>query len=248
MSEITFYILLTCSFVLLGLLGALLFFNLKELRELRNKVDTTEIRSKDAHQRIDKYLTERNLSISSASSATQVKTFLEKHIDRLQDQIDELKSKISNIDRQVYDMRYEVNDRQITILGGHDSNKNLSTSSASDTSKKRLNEEVVFLTTPNQDGSFEDGTAQLIYKDLTTIYQLNKTSPNRGTFQIVSRDGAIGFALQRPNIVIDPVCEPENAWDQSIRTIETVPDGLGEAELIDGRWKVTKKAKIRYVS
>ena len=45
---------------------------------------------------------------------------------------------------------------------------------------------------------------------------------------------------------ITPACTSENAISPNDSNIETIEDGIAE-KLPDGKWKVTTKARIRYI-
>lgn len=103
--------------------------------------------------------------------------------------------------------------------------------------------ETFFLSSPNSDGSFDENSASLTYKEGATIYRFTKISNNKANFQIDEKEASIKLALQYRDKRIDPVCEATNAFNQA-KLITTVQQG--EAELQSGKWVVSKKAKIKY--
>lgn len=112
----------------------------------------------------------------------------------------------------------------------------------------KSNPEIFYLSTPNSDGTFNDSSASLSYKEGASIYKFTKIGNNKAKFQIDERDASIKLALQYTDKNIDPVCEAENAYNPRSNFIRTVVQG--EAELLDDKWLVykAKKAKIRYES
>lgn len=227
--------------VLLGFLGAFLFVYWKRLEQ---SVRNADIRAKDAHNRIDKYQSNKNVaSISTSTSATTLQSYMDKHIDRLQEQIEEIKTKTESLHNEVILLR---NNQSYSSIRVEDMSAQRGWNSAYSATKadSSKDKEVIFLTTPSDEGTFDATTAQTTYKDQQTVYQLTKRTSNLGSFQIADKDGAIASALRYPYKMIDPVCDSENANSNS-RSITTVEQG--EAELIENKWKVTKKAKIRYV-
>lgn len=104
--------------------------------------------------------------------------------------------------------------------------------------------EILFLSTPNSDGSFNESSASSIYKDGASIYRLIQTSISNAYFQIDEKETSIKLALQYPDKNIDPVCDAENAFNPRSKRISTIKKG--EAELQNGKWVINSKAVIRY--
>ena len=120
---------------------------------------------------------------------------------------------------------------------------------SSSTSNKEIRQhepitEILFLSTPNSDGSFNEGSASTTYKDGASIYRLIKTGSVNAKFQIDEKETSIKLALQYPDKNIDPVCDAENAFNPRANRISTTK--WGEAELQNGKWKINSKAVIRY--
>lgn len=101
-----------------------------------------------------------------------------------------------------------------------------------------------YLSSPNSDGSFNENPTSLNYKDGTSIYKFTKTFNNKAVFQIYDSQTSIRLALTFPDKCIYPVCDSLNAYNLNAIEIETIQ--LGEAELIEDKWIVTKKAHISY--
>ncbi|MBW2937543.1 hypothetical protein KXJ69_05465 [Aureisphaera sp. CAU 1614] len=104
--------------------------------------------------------------------------------------------------------------------------------------------EILFLSTPNSDGSFNESSASNIHKDGATIYKLIKTQNDKAKFHIDEKESSIKLALQYPDKNIDPVCDAENAFNPRATRILTIK--LGEAELRGDKWIINVKAIIRY--
>lgn len=104
--------------------------------------------------------------------------------------------------------------------------------------------EILFLSTPNSDGSFNESSASNTYKDGASIYRLMKTGNSNANFQIDEKETSIKLALQYPDKNIDPVCDAENAFNPRANRISTIK--MGEAELQNGKWIINSKAVIRY--
>ena len=104
--------------------------------------------------------------------------------------------------------------------------------------------EILFLSTPNSDGSFNESSASNTYKDGASIYRLMKTGSANAKFHIDEKETSIKLALQYPDKNIDPVCDAENAFNPRANRISTIK--MGEAELQNGKWIINSKAVIRY--
>lgn len=104
--------------------------------------------------------------------------------------------------------------------------------------------EILFLSTPNSDGSFNESSASNTYKDGASIYRLMKTGSAIAKFQIDEKETSIKLALQYPDKNIDPACDAENAFNSRANRISTIK--MGEAELQNGKWIINSKAVIRY--
>lgn len=105
---------------------------------------------------------------------------------------------------------------------------------------------IFFLSTPNSDGSFNNSSANVTFKEGASIYKFQNIKDNRAQFKVDERDASVKLALSYPDKNIDPVCDALNAFDPRARKIFTVEPGV--AELVGDRWRVINKARIRYES
>lgn len=105
---------------------------------------------------------------------------------------------------------------------------------------------IFFLSTPNSDGSFNNSSASLHYKEGASIYNFQNTEENQAKFKIDEREASTKLAMRFPDKNIDPVCEAVNKFDPNPKSIFTVEPGV--AELVGDRWRVITKARIRYES
>lgn len=104
--------------------------------------------------------------------------------------------------------------------------------------------EILFLSTPNSDGSFNESSASNTYKDGASIYRLMKTGSANAKFQIDENEASIKFALTYPDKCIIPVCDSVNEYEPKYTKIKTLSQG--ESDLQDGKWVLKSKAVIRY--
>ena len=105
---------------------------------------------------------------------------------------------------------------------------------------------IFFLSTPNSDGSFNNSSASLLYKEGASIYKFQNIKENQANFKIDEREASTKLAMRFPDKNIDPVCDAVNKFDPNPKSIFTVEPGL--AELVGDKWRVITKARIRYES
>lgn len=146
---------------------------------------------------------------------------------------DEIKKQISGFN----DIPLEISERISDELFNTPNIKETKTSNT---------DKIFFLSTPNDDGSFNESSVSFFFKPGASIYRFTKKSAKRASFRIESHEDAFRFALEYPEKNIYRVCDAENTKDSSSQKIKTISEG--EAELSDSKWKVITKAKIRYES
>jgi HAMP domain-containing protein len=112
--------------------------------------------------------------------------------------------------------------------------------------REEARHEVFYLSVPAEDGSFKAAYASSLYREGASIYKFTRTSRCEADFQIDDRESSIKSALEFPDRTIDLVCEAENAFNPKATRIFTSRDGVGKAKLVEDKWVVTRKARIRY--
>ena len=105
---------------------------------------------------------------------------------------------------------------------------------------------ILYLSTPNADGSFNESSAQNSYREGASIYKFTLLSIDRANFEIDVRESSIRLALQYPDKNIDPVCNALNSFTVNTKSIRT--DKPGTAVKDGDKWIVTNasKAIIKY--
>ena len=101
---------------------------------------------------------------------------------------------------------------------------------------------IFYLSTPNDDGSFNENSAHFSFSEGKSIYKFTKISESKANFVIDNR--SISFATKYPDIRIDPCCNPLNAFNPN--ALKIITDTPGIAELNNGQWVLITKAEIRY--
>lgn len=104
--------------------------------------------------------------------------------------------------------------------------------------------EVLYFSTPNEDGSFNVSAASTSFMDDASIYRMTKTSAAKAEYKIDDRPSAIRLALQYPELRIERCCIPQNAFNHKAKRIVTRKPG--KMELMGDKWIIVTKAKISY--
>ncbi|MGK7395283.1 MAG: hypothetical protein ACNS62_11970 [Candidatus Cyclobacteriaceae bacterium M3_2C_046] len=110
--------------------------------------------------------------------------------------------------------------------------------------KKKSDDKVFYMPTPNEDGSFNANARQDQFIEGKSIYKFIKTSDTSAEFQIENKTSSVQLALQYSNVRIQPCCEPMNAFNLKAHAIITAEKGLVELEM--DKWVLKRKARIRY--
>ena len=206
-----------------GLIGSTSYLSLQlgniknDLRVLQNKFASFERKSNIPPTTLVKTSTTSNSS----------------EINELKDAINELISRVGSLETNT--TKKDNTNPEAVTMGWQDQQP-----------KTEPMREVFYLSTPNEDGSFNDKSAHSSYKEGASMYKFTKISYNQAEFQLDERETSFKLAFEYPDKNIDPVCDAQNAFNPKAGRIVTVQGGSGKAELIGDKWKVTSKAKIRY--
>ncbi len=141
-------------------------------------------------------------------------------------------------------VRSEIEKKLVEHNKQTSTNLELNVSKEVSTEEKKPEVNIFYLSTPNSDGSFNESSISLLYKEGASIYRFMKTGHNTANFLIDEKEASIKLALQYPDKNIDPVCDAENAYNPNAKRITTID--MGKAELVGGKWIKNSKAKIRY--
>jgi hypothetical protein len=101
-----------------------------------------------------------------------------------------------------------------------------------------------YMSIPNADGSFWDRNSRQELDPTASCYKFVETTPGVAEFFTVDDPAFFQQALKNPFDIIEPVCEPQNAWTNERKRIIT--ESPGKAQKNGDKWSVTVKAKIRY--
>ena len=178
-------------------------------------------------------------NLKSAATSFSIPTRNEVSKDEIRDinnRIRDLEASIQNLTNKL-----SVGNQPPSIGQSGSGNINIS---GGNTIIKDTEQNYFYLSTPNTDGSFNESSASPNFKEGASIYRFTKLNANKAIFQIDDRESSIRLALQFPDKSIDPVCDATNAFNPKAIKIKT--DQPGEVELQNGKWRVTKKSKIRY--
>lgn len=84
----------------------------------------------------------------------------------------------------------------------------------------------------------------MYHEGIETIYEILLSSARSATYRISKNNEAQSYALSDPGYYLRTACDYENS-PSSNKRIETIDEG--NVELIGNIWKITKRAKIRFV-
>lgn len=113
--------------------------------------------------------------------------------------------------------------------------------------EKRQPTVVFYMATPNkEDGSFDISSQTENFKPTQSLYKftVDNSNSSKAKFEFFSDDAGIRDCVDSPQTYIDPVCEPQNARNPTIKKIVTVSSGTAEKN--NDKWEVLTKAKIKY--
>lgn len=225
------------GFLLLAAAISLLFIQLTALRERLGFLDTMQ---RAFERRVHQLNNPQKASVKN----TIEPNFSE--LDKLKNEIDELKRevelkvelkvKINELKNEVELLKAKLKDDVIT--------SKVIAPRLDERPKIEPSREVFYLSTPNEDGSFFAKSVFSSYKEGVSIYRFTRISHGQAEFQIVERETSIKLALEYPDKNIYPVCEAQNLFNPKAGRIVTVQ--AGKVVLDRDKWKVTKKAVIRY--
>jgi hypothetical protein len=159
------------------------------------------------------------------------------------DEIRDINNRIRDLEASIQNLTSKLSTGNQPPSIGQSGSGNTS-NSGGNTIIKDTEQNYFYLSTPNTDGSFNESSASPNFKEGASIYRFTKLNANKAIFQIDDRESSIRLALQFPDKSIDPVCDATNAFNPKAIKIKT--DQPGEVELQNGKWRVTKKSKIRY--
>lgn len=178
-------------------------------------------------------------NIKSAATSFSIPTRNEVSKDEIRD----INNRIRDLEASIQNLTNKLSEGNQPPSIGQSGSGNINISGGN-TIIKDTEQNYFYLSTPNTDGSFNESSASPNFKEGASIYRFTKLNPNKAIFQIDDRESSIRLALQFPDKSIDPVCDATNAFNPKAIKIKT--DQPGEVELQNGKWRVTKKSKIRY--
>jgi len=111
---------------------------------------------------------------------------------------------------------------------------------------KEAKVEEFFMSTPNDDGSFNQSNSSQFFRPTASFYRfiINNSNNTKANFFFVDDEWAVATASDFPQTYIDPVCEAVNAVNNHSKRIVTLHQGIVEKS--GDKWVLIKKASIRY--
>jgi len=209
--------------------------------KLSNSSTTTSpIQSKrDIPECIRNYVEEKIESASFTNRGSINSGYSSNEISRLKDEIFQLRKEIESLNQRVYAEKIPFEVIQPKYEDPNSETKR-------PTNETKTSNEAIYLSTPNNEGSFNDSSSSTSYREGASIYKFVKSSSNEASFQIDDRESSIKMAMQFPEKNILPVCDSENEYEPKYSKVKTIEPG--KVSLEGGKWNVKRKAKIRYES
>jgi hypothetical protein len=209
--------------------------------KLSNSSSTTSpVQSKrDIPETIRNYVKEKIESASFSNRGSINTGYSSNEISRLKDEIFQLRKEIESLNQKVYAEKIPF---EVIQPKYEDPNSE----TRRPTNENKTSNEAIYLSTPNNEGSFNDSSSSTSYREGASIYKFVKSSSNEASFQIDDRESSIKMAMQFPEKNILPVCDSENEYEPKYSKVKTIEPG--KVSLEGGKWNVKRKAKIRYES
>jgi len=183
---------------------------------------------------------EKKINDATFSSRGNVSSgYSSNEISRLKDEIYKLTKEIESINEKIYAEKIPF---EVIQPKYEDPNPE----TRKPTLENKTSNEAIYLSTPNNEGSFNDSSSSTSYREGASIYKFIKSSTNEASFQIDDRELSIKMAMQFPEKNILPVCDSENEYESKYSKVRTIEPG--KVSLEGGKWNVKRKAKIRYES
>jgi hypothetical protein len=210
-----------------------------KLKEIESKFKTVP-----SNEQIDEKISEYFKDFQSRSSAPISRADM--NTAGLFEDIPKINDVVKKLQGQIMDLEQTVKAEKLKLENVTIKCEDLNAESRKNIVENIISNEVIFLSNPNNDGSFNDSYSSHSYREGASIYKLIKLSNNEASFQIDDRDSSIKMAMQFPSKNIQPVCDSENEYEPKFTRVRTIEPG--KVSLEGGKWNVKRKAKIRYES
>ncbi|MCM1319914.1 MAG: hypothetical protein NC217_05985 [Muribaculaceae bacterium] len=108
---------------------------------------------------------------------------------------------------------------------------------------RRQQPRIIYLTEANSEGVFKGASAKFI--DGRSIFKLVTTDGVSGSFSVIENPEVFDIALEMPRDFLIHACAGHNLLNNRGAT-SIINEASGTAIFEDGRWRVIRKAQIRY--
>ena len=122
---------------------------------------------------------------------------------------------------------------------------NISTENKDAEIPKESYNSVLYFSTPNTSAEFRGGTP--VFDEGASIYKFSLISATEATFEFCENKSSVGLALNHRNEHILVAAEESNAFNPNASKIAIDGNHFGKAVFEGTFWKLTKKAKIKYL-
>lgn len=175
---------------------------------------------------------------------------------RLNKKIEELTWKISELN-SLYDtlsMKVRNLNNEVTSIGNNivregskvpESEGNTRDPRAGNITGIRNHLQTFYLRFPGLDGTFEN--SPVAKTEAYYRFELYEHNPDTARFTFMPGDATIMTrAMNNRSDYIEKACEPINTVEGKATTCSPVTEDYGQARLVNGKWEVTRKQKVRY--
>ena len=191
-------------------------------------------RTEKKHRSVERTSSSQNFSYDNRDLEIQK---LRKEIKSLESQIRDYELHIKNFEKGLGRNEGQKNYPRTMEWKVSDSNKVMPPSSEK--------EVFLFFPNPTEDGDFVKSNGKDYYMEGTSVYKFLLHSPTEASFEFCQERSAIGMALYNRHELIRSVSEELNPY--SITAASIICETKGKAILDGEMWKVTQKARIKYV-
>lgn len=160
--------------------------------------------------------------------------------DTARDEIHALRERITRLEEQVDLLTHQISTLENTREHGIASQQKKEADTVPPMSKR---EKTLYLAAPTSDGLFTSASQKEISG--TSIYILTTEDGQTGEFSLLDNADALATAMISVSQFIKPACKAVNCRNVMPRTIVT--ESQGQATFDGEKWKVTRKATVRFI-
>lgn len=167
--------------------------------------------------------------ISEIRALENENSMLRRNLQQLQEEIAQLNSELQSL-------------RLANTTNKNEARTGRNENAASNTQPAEM-PKVIYLGRVNKQGLFVRADRNIIAD--ASIFRLDTTDGNVGTFHVVDHPRVVAFAISNPSEFLENGCVALDL-DNTAGVSHIITEAAGTAILENGRWKVLRKTRIRY--